>query len=314
MPNETDIESLSAQVEFLSAQVNRLNINQAPSFEMGFANVPAMNGGVTTTLTAAITTSTQTAITVASGTSFTNPAAAGIDYALIDNEVIAIMGGGGTTSLTIARGQLGTVATTHANGAIVDNSLYQIAVATGLNRLPRMMTVDSTFVEGTTYIGICKGTHLFPDSSNNNHANEIYNFAILEAGTAIAPPAGNITTLSAAITSTAATSISVTSGVNIVNGQYIQIAGLAGEIMKVVSGGGTSTLKVLRAQFTSKAMTALNGSGVANAPTGYVIYFLMGGNGYRAWITANTHTIWILCQQVGSGFAAQLNITFNIFA
>lgn len=278
-------------------------------------NVPTMTGGLTTTLTAAITTSTQTAITVASGTSFTNPSSAGIDYALIGNEVIAIMGGGGTTSLTIARGQLGTVATTHANGAVVDNSLYEISLATGLNRLPRMMTVDAMFVYGTgLYLGICKGTHFFPDSSNNNRSNEIYNFSILESGTAIAPPADPITTLSAAITSTAATSISVTSGTKIVNGQYIQIAGLSGEIMKVVSGGGTSTLTVLRGQFTSKPLTALNGSSVANAPTGYVIYFLIGGNGYRAWVTANTHTIWLLCQQVGSGFAAQLNITFDIFA
>lgn len=312
MPDD-DTESLAAQVEFLTAQVNRLNIQQSPLFEAGFAYV-AMNGGVTTTLTAAITSATQTSIAVTSGTSFTNPSSAGIDYALIDNEVIAIMAGGGTTTLTIARGQLNTVATTHANGAIVDSSLSPINITTALNRLPRMMTVDATFVEGTAYIGICRGTHLFPDASNKNHANDIYNFALLEAGTAIAPPTGKITTLSAAITSTAATTISVTSGTNIVNGQYLQIGGLSGEIMKVVSGGGTSTLTVLRAQYTSSAMLASNGAVVNNSPTGYCIYFMLGANGYRAWVTANTHNIYLLCQQVGSGFAAQLNITFNIFA
>ncbi len=309
-----DYEALAAEVSFLSAQVNRINIQQAPAFEAGFTNA-TMNGGVTTTLTAAITSLTATTITVTSGTSFSNPSSAGIDYFLIDNEVFGVLGGGGTTTLTVARGQLNTVAATHANGAIVDNSLYPIAIRTTLNRLPRMMMFHTTFVEGAgAYIGVCEGTHLFPDSANNNRPNDIYNFAILESGVAIAPAAGNITTLSAAITSLAATSISVTSGTNIVNGQYIQVGGLSGEIMKVVSGGGTTTLTVLRAQFTTKAATAANGAGVANSPTGYCLYFLIGGNGYRAWVTANTQYIYLLCQQVGSGLAAQANITFNIFA
>ena len=273
-----------------------------------------MNGGVTTTLAASITSLTATSISVSSGTSFTNPSSSGIDYFLIDNEVMAVMGGGGTTTLTVARGQLGTVPATHASGAIVDNSLYPITIPTGLNRLPRMMTVDTSFVEGTAYIGVCKGTHFFPDQTNNNHQNAIYNFAILEAGTAIAPAAGAITTLSAAITSAAATSISVTSGTNIVNGQYIQMGSIGGEIMKVVAGGGTTTLTVLRGQYTSKATTWPNGTSVYNAPVGYVIYFLIGGNGFRAWVTANTHYIYLLCQQVGSGLAAQANMAINVFA
>ena len=313
MPDETDIESLSLQVEYLSAQVNRINITQSPSFLAGFANA-TMNVGVSTTLTAAITSLTATTISVASGASFTNPSGGTIDYFLIDDEVMSVLAGGGTTTLTVARGQFGTVAATHLNGAIVDNSLLPLVIGTTLNRLPRMMTVHTTFVEGTSYIGYCEGTHLFPDSTNNNRPNDIYNFAILNAGSAPAPTAGALTTLSAAITTTYATTISVTSGSNIVNGQYIQIGGFYGEVMKVLSGGGTTTLTVRRGQWVTKPQTAANGSRVYNSPTGYCIYFLIGGNGYRAWITANTHVVYLLCQQVGSGLAAQANITFNIFA
>jgi hypothetical protein len=69
-----------------------------------------------TTLAAAITTTGQTAITVASGTGITNN-----DYVQIDNEICQVTAGGGTTSLTITRGQKGTTAATHLiNVGVVD--------------------------------------------------------------------------------------------------------------------------------------------------------------------------------------------------
>lgn len=69
----------------------------------------------TTTRTSA-TTTTQTSITVASATGFP---AAGTFYVRIDNEVMQVTGGQGTTTWTVARHALGTAAATHLNGAAV---------------------------------------------------------------------------------------------------------------------------------------------------------------------------------------------------
>jgi hypothetical protein len=96
-----------------------------------------------TTLSAAITTTSQTAITVASGTGIANGA-----YIILQkestntNEIVQVSAGGGTTSLTIVRAQLGTAASVHANGASVyagaipaiscDGSAYYGANGTGI--------------------------------------------------------------------------------------------------------------------------------------------------------------------------------------
>ena len=71
--------------------------------------------------------------------------------------------------------------------------------------------------------------------------------------------AGTPTTLSAAITATGATSISVTSGTNIVTGQDIMIGA---EVMNVTAGGGTTALTVVRGYNNTTAATHLNGSAV----------------------------------------------------
>jgi hypothetical protein len=65
------------------------------------------------------------------------------------------------------------------------------------------------------------------------------------------------TTLSAAITTTGATTAHVTSGTSIANNDYIQVDS---EIMKVSAGGGTGTLTVARAQVGTSAATHLNGA------------------------------------------------------
>jgi hypothetical protein len=69
----------------------------------------------TTTRTSS-TTATQTSITVASATGFP---ASGAFYVRIDNEVVQVTGGQGTTTWTVARGQLGTTAATHLSGAVI---------------------------------------------------------------------------------------------------------------------------------------------------------------------------------------------------
>ncbi len=67
---------------------------------------------VATTLSAAITTTGQTTIKVTSGTNIANN-----DFLQIDSEIMQVTSGGGMTSLTVTRGQQGTSAATHANGA-----------------------------------------------------------------------------------------------------------------------------------------------------------------------------------------------------
>ncbi|HSS08902.1 MAG TPA: multicopper oxidase domain-containing protein, partial [Acidimicrobiales bacterium] len=69
----------------------------------------------TTTRTSATTTG-QTTITVASAAGFP---AAGAYYVRVDNEIPQVTGGQGTTTWTVARGQLGTAAATHATNASV---------------------------------------------------------------------------------------------------------------------------------------------------------------------------------------------------
>jgi hypothetical protein len=61
-------------------------------------------------------TAAQTSMTIASATGFP---ASGNYYVRIDNEVLQVTGGQGTGTWTVSRGQLGTVAATHANGATV---------------------------------------------------------------------------------------------------------------------------------------------------------------------------------------------------
>jgi FtsP/CotA-like multicopper oxidase with cupredoxin domain len=69
-----------------------------------------------TTTRPTATTAGQTSITVASAAGFPT---AGSYYIRIDNEVLQVTGGQGTTTWTVTRGQLGTTAATHASGATI---------------------------------------------------------------------------------------------------------------------------------------------------------------------------------------------------
>ena len=69
-----------------------------------------------TTTTTAARTAGQTTLPVASAAGFP---ASGNYYVRIDNVILQVTGGQGTTSWTVARGQLGTAAAGHASGAVV---------------------------------------------------------------------------------------------------------------------------------------------------------------------------------------------------
>lgn len=79
--------------------------------------------GIVDNTTAPIqTTTTQsrvagdTTVTVASGTGIANN-----DYLQWEGEIVQVTSGGGTTTLTIARGQLGTTAASHASGTYLND-------------------------------------------------------------------------------------------------------------------------------------------------------------------------------------------------
>jgi hypothetical protein len=87
------------------------------------ALVPASSapvGSPTTTRTSA-TTPAQTTITVASAAGFPT---SGSYYVRIDNEVMQVTAGQGTTTWTVVRGQLGTAAAAHTTGAAVGQEVY----------------------------------------------------------------------------------------------------------------------------------------------------------------------------------------------
>jgi hypothetical protein len=77
-------------------------------------NYYQVNPRTTTRPTA--TTAAQPSITVASAAGFPT---SGNYYIRIDNEVMQVTGGQGTTTWTVARGQLGTVAASHLSGATI---------------------------------------------------------------------------------------------------------------------------------------------------------------------------------------------------
>jgi hypothetical protein len=107
-----------------TAKIGQGHTITIPGGYHAIVGLSAASGGqaasVSTTLSAAITTTGQTAITVASGAGIANGA-----YIMLQkegsntNEIVLVSAGGGTTSLTIVRAQLGTAASLHASAAVV---------------------------------------------------------------------------------------------------------------------------------------------------------------------------------------------------
>ncbi len=89
-------------------------------------------------------------------------------------------------------------------------------------------------------------------------------FAIVEEGIFDATSVPPVTTLSASVTS-GATSFSVVSGTGFVNADFIQIDN---EIVSLTSGGGSTTLVVVRAQKGTSATTHASGAGLVDFTAG----------------------------------------------
>jgi hypothetical protein len=103
-----------------------------------------LNYSASTTLSAGITSTTSTSVSVASGTGFSNN-----DYIQIDSEIMQISSGGGTTALTVARGQLGTTAATHSSGATV-NDIHDYIFVSVFGALATIDSSTSGCTDGST--------------------------------------------------------------------------------------------------------------------------------------------------------------------
>ena len=325
MPDDEyeNFQTVQEQIDYLMAQVNLLKVQKSRSLSAIGNQFMLQTGTITTTLSAAITSGAQTSISITAAINITNPGAGGIDYIQIDDEIMGVMAGGGSTTLTVIRGQFGTIPTVHANGAVVDNSLVPYLFhGNPFNQIPERINVDASFAtatvgSGVAIMGICHGIYESPKPTTNNVARQVYEFAILNAttGSQIGYPPNPLTTLGAAISSVTATTITVASGSNISNGSYIMIDS---EIMRVVGGAGTTTLTVVRGSNLilpgpgqNPSATHTNGSAVSAVNFGYVMYFMIGANGWNARIYATAQYTVVLCTQVGSGIAATVNFTME---
>jgi hypothetical protein len=99
------------------------------------------NYSPSTATAAAITTTTQTSVTVNTTAVQTG------DYILIDSERMLVTGGGGTTNLTVQRGQLGTTAATH-------NTNKTIQYVTGT---PNVTLAAGTYIMAGGGFFVCGG-------------------------------------------------------------------------------------------------------------------------------------------------------------
>lgn len=248
-----------------------------------------------TTLSAQISTAGATTMTVASTTGFP---VSGVFDVLINSELITVTSNTGTT-WSITRGVGGTTATAHANGATVQLVVavsFPLTTANGWNasggygfmassaNLP--IAFSYTGITGNVLTGVSFGTtgtyyqvagkyvaYAGPSgfyASGNDPVSIGTNAGIgiglgLRRGT---PTPAIQTTLSAAITSTTATSITVSSVSGFPTAPYLIF--IDSELLSVSSSSGT-TLTVVRGVGGTTAATHLNAATVTVAAVEGVI-------------------------------------------
>lgn len=119
-------------------------------------------GGIA--ISAAINNSATT-IAVSSGSGISNN-----DYIQVDGEIMLVTAGGGTTTLTVVRGQMGTTATSHSSGEnIVDTKTAQTrAFEYALNRLMKACNPETGTASCTTSPLAATGLESYTYDNNGN--------------------------------------------------------------------------------------------------------------------------------------------------
>lgn len=114
---------------------------------MGATALEAFANDFETSLSAAITTTTATSITVAG---FSGAPTSGNFRVRIDNEILLVTAGHGTTSWTVRRGQEGTTAATHSSGAAVVHILTAAGLVNGQLQSQEWTHGGTLHYEGTS--------------------------------------------------------------------------------------------------------------------------------------------------------------------
>jgi prepilin-type N-terminal cleavage/methylation domain-containing protein len=123
---DTEMEKYRA-IKYESLGLDDSAVAAADSTYKG-ASAYQADSSPTTTLAAAISSTSQTSITVASAAGFPTV----IPYLVkVDNEILLVDAGAGTTTWTVTRGQAGTTAATHAAAAPVTQKQRTHVVACG---------------------------------------------------------------------------------------------------------------------------------------------------------------------------------------
>jgi hypothetical protein len=119
------------------------------------------SNNASTTLNGAIT-NTATSITVASATGFPTVAQYRI---LIDEEILLVTGGAGTTTWTVTRGVEGSPAAAHSSGAVVTH----ILTAASLKSVPDYARRDTLTAKGDVYVATAAGAVARLPVGTNGH-------------------------------------------------------------------------------------------------------------------------------------------------
>lgn len=249
-------------------------------------NNNSVGSGASTQLSANVGVSTLNGAISAAVTSLTVTSASSFPAApftiQVDNEQMTVTAVA-TNTFTVTRGANGTQPASHSNGVAVNQSSIAVSSATGFPSTgDYTVLVDSekmmvTGGQGTTGWTVARGVdgttaaaHTSPagvteptcstingTSNVNSGCDSVFTFS----------PAGIAaqTKLSAAITTTNGTSVTVASGTGFSNGQIVVVDA---EAMQIVSGGGTTSWTVTRGVAGTTAATHLINAFVSHQTLG----------------------------------------------
>lgn len=268
------------------------------------------SGGASTTLSAAVTSTSATSITVTGPQGNVNAMKVGSLMSILEEStnttewvtIASTSGSGPTWTVNLsARGQLGSTASLHSAGAVINIFTCDPAIYPQFYLGPWSVRTTQDITTSTTSFTVDTST---PTSQSDS----------VLATTLMPAIAGDLcricwgSTLSAAITSTTQTTLQLTSGTSLQNGWRLVLIGTSGatsEMVTVVSGGGTSTIVVTRGTMSSTPTLYTSGTAIRR------FYNDCSGAQFRT-ITNITGTTWTIDSAFTSAWPSGTQLIMNI--
>jgi hypothetical protein len=199
-----------------------------------------------TTVGSGLTSSTQTSIALAAAGGIANG-----DFLQIGGEVVQVVSGGGSTSLTVARAQMNSAALSSIASGTTVYDLTQ-------NNFPQYWTATNAICNGQDFVSIA---HTSGVSTSLIKAYEITGALTSGAIDAAATTSGYInnqaiTNLNSAVTSATQTAFTLAAGAGIKTNQYLNISS---EVVQCTAGCGTTSITVARGQLGTAALSSIGG-------------------------------------------------------